>query len=175
MTFSICPGCGLQALPGGIPPNGALNASPECWAMHAELVGFELGNALLVGRYHQLTVDAYGAQHAGPPGGRRSYVAYSLAGLYLALERGWTGIQVRSFHAKMGRPDTTWPELRRPLSTGVLTVADVVAAGARLASADGHAETVERWARSVWDAWADQHEAVRALTHRLLERAQMGG
>ncbi len=40
--------------------------------------------------------------------------------------------------------------------TGALTVGDVVAAGARIGSLDGHAVLVELWARSVWDAWGGQ-------------------
>ncbi len=85
-----------------------------------------------------MTVDAYGAQHAGEPTGR-IYVAYSLVGLYLALERGWSGIQARDFHGRMGRPAHDWPAFVRPPTTGDVTVADVVAAGARAGSPDGHA------------------------------------
>lgn len=167
MMVSICPGCGLRATPGGIALDRALNASPECWALRAEVAGFELSDPLLVSRFHQLTVDAYGAQHAGGPTGG-IYVAYSLVGLYLALERGWSGTMVRGFHGRMGRPDATWPALPRPPSTGDLTVADVVAAGVRAGSRDGHALLVERWGRSVWEAWAPQQAAVASLTERPL-------
>jgi hypothetical protein len=172
MTPSICPGCGLRATPGGIPLDRALNASPECWALRAEVAGFELSDPSLIGRVHQLTVDAYGAQHAGGPTSR-IYVAYSLVGLYLALEQGWSGIQIRDFHGRMGRPDATWPAFPRPPSTGDLTVADVVAAGVHVGSLDGHALLVDRWARSVWEAWASQHEAVASLTERL-RRERLG-
>jgi hypothetical protein len=167
MASSVCPGCGLEAEPGGIPLDRPLNASPECWALRAEAAGFELGDLSLVGRFHQLAVDAYGAQHAGGPTSR-IYVAYSLVGLLLALERGWTGTMVRDFHGRMGRPDASWPAFGRAPSAGEVTIADVVAAGARAGSADGHASLVERWARSVWAAWQEQHAEVAALTERLL-------
>ena len=85
-----------------------MNVSPECWAVHAELLGFELGDPVLVGRFHQLTVDAYGAQHAGPPTGQLR-VAYSLVGLLLAFERSWSGTELREFHRRLGRPDASWP------------------------------------------------------------------
>jgi hypothetical protein len=52
--------------------------------------------------------------------------------------------------------------------TGDVTVADVVAAGARVGSPDGHALLVDRWARSVWRAWAPQHAATASLTDQLL-------
>lgn len=169
MVLSACPGCGLLAEPGGIPLDRPLNASPECWSLHAELVGFELADPALIGSCHQLTVDAYGAQHAGPPTGA-IYVAYSLVGLHLALERGWAGVQVRALHQRMGRPEPSWPPFPRPGSTGSITVADVVAAGARAGSRAGHEELVERWARSVWEAWAAEHGAVAALTDRITAR-----
>lgn len=163
---SVCPGCGLVADPGGIPLDRPLNASPECWALHAELAGFELRDPSLVGRFHQMTVDAYGAQHAGGPTSPIR-VAYSLVGLHLAFERGWTGVKVRDFHARMGRPEASWPTFERPTTTGDLTVADVVAAGARAGSHDGHAAAVERWARAVWVAWRPQHADVATLARRL--------
>lgn len=173
MALSVCPGCGLTAEVGGIPLDRPMNASPECWATNAELVGFELAHPTLVGRCHQLTVDAYGAQHAGEPTGRIR-VAYSLVGLHLALDRGWSGDRVRAFHQGMGRPDVWWPPFSRPVAggepLGTVTVADVVRAGAAAESVDGHADAIERWAADVWRAWAPQHGDVTALTDRLFVR-----
>lgn len=150
-----------------------MNASPECWAVNAEQVGFELAHPVLVGRCHQQSVDAYGAQHAGEPTGRIR-VAYSLVGLHLALDRGWSGERVRAFHQRMGRPDGSWPAFERPATDGgplgSLTVDDVARAGARAGSVDGHARAVDRWARQVWAAWEEEHDAVAALTDRLASR-----
>ncbi len=144
-----------------------MNASAACWGLYAELVGFELGEPALVGRLHQLTVDAYGAQHGGPdPASLR--VAYSLVGLCLAIERGWSGAQVRGLHQRMGRRKAWWPLLPQPSSRGLLTVADVVAAGARRASVEGHARLVPEWATSVWETWRPQHAAIAAFTDRLV-------
>ncbi|MHB8959789.1 MAG: DUF5946 family protein [Candidatus Limnocylindrales bacterium] len=67
-----CPGCGLRPPAwwrGAVEPDRPLRASAACWGLHAELVGFELQHLVALGRLHQLTVDAYGAQHAGPPHG----------------------------------------------------------------------------------------------------------
>jgi hypothetical protein len=167
MAPAICPGCGLSAAPGGIPLDRPLNASPECWSLHAEVIGFELLHPTLAGRCHQLTVDAYGAQHAGPPTGY-VYVSYSLVGLYLALERGWSGTDIRALHQRMGHPDPSWPLFQRPLLTAGVTIADVAEAGARVGSVEGHAASVERWAKSVWSSWADQRAVVIGLTTRLV-------
>lgn len=166
MTISTCPGCGLVSSEAGIPLDRPLNASSACWGIHAEVVGFELGHPGLVARCHQLTVDAYGAQHAGPQTAR-IYLAYSLVGLHLALDRGWSGGRVRDFHQRIGRPADWWPDFGRSARQGGLTVAEVVEAGARAGSAEGHASLVERWAAEVWAGWADHQRSVELLTARL--------
>jgi hypothetical protein len=144
-----------------------MNASPECWRLYGEVEGFEMAHPSLVGRFHQLAVDAYGAQHAG---GDTAYirVAYSLVGLYLAIDRGMTRIQIREVHREMGRPDPSWPPFPRPDATGVVTIVDVADAGFRAASVDGHADAVQRWAGDVWAAWGERREAVAGLAARLL-------
>lgn len=165
MPESVCPGCGLRSSEPGIELDRALNASAACWGLHAELVGFELQHVARLGRLHQQTVDAYGAAHAGAPTGAR-YVAYSLVGLCLALERGYAGDEVRSIHARMGRPDPTWPSFPPPPRHASLTVADVVEAGARAGSPDGHEALVREWSASVWATWSERHPDIRALTDR---------
>jgi hypothetical protein len=64
--------------------------------VHGEIIGFELTHVVPLGALHQLTVDAYGAQHPAStprsPGVPTIRVAYSVVGLYLALEHGWNGL-----------------------------------------------------------------------------------
>lgn len=139
--------------------------------MYGEVQGFELAHRELVRDYHQLAVDAYAAQHAPrevsghtPP----ISVAYALVGLHLALDRELSGMEVRAAHQRMGKPDASWPRLPAPRSTGVVTVFEVAAAGAMVASPAGHAKAVRAWAAAVWQAWASQHAAVAALADRLL-------
>ena len=166
MAAVACPGCGLTAPPSGWTLDRPLNASPECWQVHGEVVGFEVEHLAALGRFHQLTVDAYGAQHAGGPT-KPIYVAYSVVGLHLALERGLTGVQVRTAHQRMGRPAPSWPAFPRPAQTGRLTVADLAGSGARRRSVEGHAELVTRWAGEVWQAWSASHADAAALAAQL--------
>jgi len=63
-------------------------------------------------------------------------------------------------HARMGPVQRGWPELRPPSQPAGVTVADVVAAGARADSVDGHAEAVERWAQAVWRIREPQHPEI---------------
>lgn len=166
-AMSTCPGCGLELPSIGLPLDRRSNASHECIQVNAEVAGFEMDNLVQLGRLHQLTVDAYGAQHAGGQGsGIR--VAYSLVGLQLALERGFTGVQVRHLHQRMGKPGPDWPRFDIPPDPGPLTVENVAIAGHRAGSVAGHAEAVERWARSVWAGWAVRHDDVTELTDRVI-------
>jgi hypothetical protein len=168
---TTCPGCGLRLPASGLPWDPRRNASPECWQVYGEVQGFALNHLELARDLHQLTVDAYAAQHGprevggdGPP----ISVAYALVGLHLALDRGVPGVEVRAAHQRMGRPDASWPRLQAPSSTGRLTVLDVATAGVMVGSVAGHAAAVRAWAAAVWRAWAARHVAVAALTDRLL-------
>jgi Family of unknown function (DUF5946) len=137
--------------------------------LHGEVEGFELAHPQLVARFHQLTVDAYGAQHSGGDG-RGIRIAYSLVGLHLALDRGWSGVAVRTAHQGMGRPQASWPAFTSPAGVGELTVLDVAEAGARAGSVAGHAEAVQRWAAAVWAAWSPRRAEVAALTDRVVRQ-----
>jgi hypothetical protein len=150
---STCPGCRVEMPDCGQPWELRLHASPECWLVYRDLVGFEMSHLAALGRLHQLCVDAYGAQHPGDGSGIR--VPYSLVGLHLALDRGAPGLTVRAVHQRMGRPDDSWPRFVPPSDRGRITALDVVGVGSRVDSVDGHTEGVHAWARSVWKAWRD--------------------
>jgi hypothetical protein len=165
-VLATCPGCRVELPSSGLPAEARHNASAECWMLYGEVTGFELEHVAALGRFHQLMVDAYGAQHAGEDG-RAIRVPYSLVGLHLALERGRSGIEVREAHRRMGRPTASWPDFRRPADRGAVTVLQVAEAGVRVGSVAGHADLVRRWAEGVWQAWSAEHEATAALCARL--------
>jgi Family of unknown function (DUF5946) len=101
---TTCPGCGLQLPASGVPWDRRRNASPECWQLYGEVQGFALRHLELVRDFQQLTVDAYAAQHGPRDGGGDVppiSVAYALVGLHLALDRGASGIEVRTAHQRM--------------------------------------------------------------------------
>lgn len=143
-----------------------MNASPACLALYDEVVGFAYQHGQLM-RLHQLTVDAYGAQHGGggtPP----IRLAYSLVGLHLALDHGLAGEEVRAAHMRMGKPDPTWPRFIPPHNIGLVTVLMVADRGARSDSPAGHAAAVDTWAKQTWLAWSHQRADAAELTRRLL-------
>src|SRR5579871_5906625 len=100
-TYRDCPGCGVHLPLVEAEPDPRYNASPECWQIHGELTAYTLtrGNIEFI---HQHLVDAYGAQHlvANP---RPIGPAFTLIGLYLFCERGYSGRQVQHMHMLLAR------------------------------------------------------------------------
>ena len=155
-----CKGCGALVPKIDAPTHPYIGASPGCWAIYGEMLakGYaeEHGNASV----RHLTVDAYAAQHPGVPE-RRSIqsVAVHLITLYLVLERGHDPERATEVRRKalalIRRQEFVW--LDPPALLGAITVLDVWAAK----DPAERTEIVERWVRSVWEAWAPHHETVR--------------
>jgi hypothetical protein len=122
------------------------------------------------GFIHQHVVDAWGAQHAtekSPP----ISVAFALIGLYLHLEKGFTGREVQNAHMRLAQPHgrgpgrKEWPRFRLPKERGRVTAIDAMAA-----PQTERRETVKRWCQSVWEAWKESHAAIAECVRRDLLR-----
>src|SRR2546430_2414731 len=101
LDWITCPGCGLRLPPGYYPADPGYNASGECLQVQGELSAYTLshgGRAFL----HQHVVDAYAAQHSSGSA-PRIRLAFSLIGLYLTFEKGFTGREVQQAHMALGR------------------------------------------------------------------------
>jgi len=118
---------------------------------------------------HQHVVDPWAAQHANEQSKPIS-VAFALIGLYLHLERGFTGREVQRLHMRLGQPRgrgpcrKEWPRLPLPLERGKVRVSDVVALPER-----ERAAAIDGWCSSVWKAWEESHKQVRNWAARDLE------
>ena len=150
-----CPGCGvvLPAFDG--PAHAYIGASPACWARFGELLAREFQEPEWF-RPHQITVDAYAAQHPGEPG-RRSIqsVALHLITLGMVLERDLDPADAPALHRRMAhRPEFTW--LEPPSMEGRLNVIDAL----RARSPDEHERRVRAWGADVWEAWSPHHDRV---------------
>ncbi len=112
---------------------------------------------------HQHLVDAYGAQHV-----RQSKstigAAFALAGLYLVVERGFSGRQVQKMHMLMAKKSKEWPRFIPPDDVGPLTVADVLA----VEPGPRRDEKLMHWCASVWGTWSSEHGRVREMVGRFL-------
>ena len=163
---SDCPGCGVDLPPAdGATP--AVDASVACMRVHDELMGFQTEHPVML-RYQQMTADAYTAQHAG---GQTPLLrtGSALAGLWLSIEHGFSGEDVRSIHRRMGRPTAAWPMFEAPAPPQRwLTVIDVAEAGVRVRSERGHAKAVAAWAESVWETWLRVRPGTDDAVERML-------
>lgn len=112
---------------------------------------------------HQHLVDAYGAQHVRQS---KSTVGatFSLAGLYLALEKGFTGRQVQKMHMVMASKSKEWPRFVPPANVGTMTVADVV----KVDPGPQRDKELMRWCESVWKAWSSEQPRVRQVMERFV-------
>ena len=72
-------------------------------------------------------VDAYAAQHTDEHS-KPITIAFALAGLYLHLERGYTGKGVKKAHMRLARKKQPWPHFTPPTDRGAITAASVLRA-----------------------------------------------
>ena len=99
---------------------------------------------------HQHIVDAYAAQH--PDRSMKPIrIAFSLVGLYLAVEKGLTGKEVQNIHMDMGKEKREWPTFEVPEYLSDISVADVLHAE----PGDERDGMIRAWAASVWNAWSE--------------------
>jgi hypothetical protein len=160
----VCQGCGAM-----VPDveetrrRSHANSAPGCWLLYTEVLAHEYGDF----RYtpaHELTVDAYAVQHPGVPEPRFTQsIAIHLVGLCLSLERGRGPAELPRLRQRLALPKRVFPWLAPPASLGALTVVDVHATD----SPEAHRATVDRWARSAWEAWSPHHLQVHAWADEL--------
>lgn len=116
---------------------------------------------------HQHVVDAWAAQHADE-NSRPIGIAFALLGLYLHLEKGFSGREVQRAHMQLAQPQgrgpgrMNWPRFSLPVDRRSVTVCDVMAAPEQ-----ERPHMIDEWCRSVWSAWHASHAAVATLATEL--------
>ena len=84
---------------------------------------------------------------------------FALVGLYLHVEKGFSGSQVQQAHMVLGRQKRQWPAVVLPVQRGERTPADVMRASA---GAERDA-AIDRWCESVWAAYRENRETIVRL------------
>lgn len=107
---------------------------------------------------HQYVVDAWAAQHADA-NTKPIALTFALVGLYLHLERGFTGRQVQRTHMALARHGRAWPSLPLPPERGAVTAIGVMTADA----GPDRDRAIDTWCASVWDAFHEAHAEVAEL------------
>jgi hypothetical protein len=106
----------------------------------------------------QHVVDAFAVQTANDAG-KPIGVVFGLVGLYLRVEKQFSGRQVQKAHMELGRRKREWPRVYLPQARGSMTVSDVLAAPAG-AERD---IAIDDWCRSVWTAFGANRQTIIAL------------
>jgi len=110
------------------------------------------------GFIHQHVVDAWAAQHADehtkPIG-----LAFALIGLYLRIERGFSGRQVQKVHMKLAQCKRNWPSFALPRDRGSITPIHVMSAQ----PGPERDQAIDAWCASVWSAFSESHRSVAEL------------
>lgn len=149
--------CGATGYPFlAVKPASDSAMNPEIEAYHA-LSAYTLtrGDAAFI---HQHVVDAYAVQHATVQS-KAIGVAFALVGLYLHLERHYTGREVQRAHMALARDRRQWPAFALPSDRGGMTAIDVmtVPEGAERDAA------IHAWCASIWNACSGCREQVIGL------------
>ncbi len=95
---------------------------------------------------HQLIVDAYTAQTATIDSKQISIV-FALVGLYLFVERKFTGREIQKAHQQLSRFKKDFPPIILPFERGNITISDV------LKTKSNKDEMIMKWSASVWSAY----------------------
>lgn len=112
---------------------------------------------------HQLVVDAHTAQKAGEET-KPIAIVFALIGLYLHLEKGYTGRQVQRAHMQLAKWPNTWVKPPLPAERGAIRISHV------LATEPGPARDaiIERWCGSVWESWLESRPQIVEIAAKYL-------
>jgi hypothetical protein len=152
-----CCGCGAEFPEMEGPTHPYILSSPGCWQAYCEVLAREYQDR----NYwplHRLTVDTYAVQHPGVDNPQaRNSVGIHLSRLCLMFDASWTIERVNGAMQGITARKMEYEWLAPPIHRGNLTVQHVLAAR----SATDHLASVEAWARSVWEVWAEYHVIAR--------------
>lgn len=143
----VCSSCGVE----------------NCGALHNEMSAYTLthGGAEFI---HQHLVDAWAVQHATPTKSNIA-LAFGLIGLYLAVEKRFTGRQVQLAHMQLGKTKRIWPWFDPPIELARSSIADV----ARAEPGPARDQAIRDWAAGVWTSWSHAHDWTKRTCAELLD------
>ncbi|MBI3888706.1 hypothetical protein HY311_02850 [Candidatus Nomurabacteria bacterium] len=112
---------------------------------------------------HQYIVDAFCAQNANE-NTKPVAITFALVGLYLHLEKNYTGREVQLAHIKLAEKRKEWIKFDIPKDTGGIIVFDVLKAK----EGDDRDNMINKWSVSVWQAYKGSHSKVANCVRTVL-------
>jgi hypothetical protein len=126
--------------------------------LYNELAFYTLDHPDKIYFIHQHVVDAYTAQHADNKT-KPIAITFALAGLYLYVERNYTGKQAQYAHIRMAKNKKLWPAISLPKKRGEITISEVLDASPGIK----RDFMIRSWCNSVWQAFEESHETIASL------------
>ena len=129
---------------------------PELEAYH-ELSAYSLmrGDATFM---HQHVVDAFAVQYSDEQT-KPIKLTFGLLGLYLKIDKQFSGRQVQRVHMQLGREKHVWPEFEIPTDRGSMSPSDVLAAP----PGPERDKAIDEWCLSVWRPWQMNRRTIASL------------
>jgi hypothetical protein len=118
--------------------------------VYAYTMGHSGGSFIL-----QHVVDAFAAQTAGVDA-KPIGVTFALIGLYLHVEKKFSGRHVQRVHMQLGRRKRQWRAIPLPRDRGNMTAADVLATPA----GPDRDLAIDAWCRDVWAAFHESRQTI---------------
>ncbi|HTM18386.1 MAG TPA: DUF5946 family protein [Terracidiphilus sp.] len=112
---------------------------------------------------HQHAVDAYSAQNADEST-KAIAVVFALIGLYLLVEKGYTGRQVQVAHMRLARSSKGWSTLPIPVERGEIRIEHVLEAE----PGPVRDALIDQWCISVWRGWRESRPIIQAIAREHL-------
>lgn len=106
----------------------------------------------------QHVVDAFGVQTADK-NTKPIRVIFGLVGLYLHVEKQFSGRQVQEVHRKLGENKRVWPTIVFPEDRASLTAVEVLAAP----EGEERDKAIEEWCQAVWSTFRTNRRTIIAL------------
>jgi hypothetical protein len=113
---------------------------------------------------HQNIVDAFAAQHADEDS-KPICLVFALVGLYLHVEKNFTGRQVQLAHMQLARRRKQWVPPALPQERGSVGIADVLA----VAPGPERDAMIRCWCESAWGAWSHSRQQIVELVKSELD------
>ena len=135
-----------------------MNADKSALEMFHLLSYYTLSHPDNVFFIHQYAVDAFAAQYADV-NTKPITITFALIGLYLHLEKNFTGKEVQLAHMKLAKHQKNWPKFKLPVHRGDLTIFDVI----DVSEGPKRDEIIILWCASVWESYHHCHQKVADL------------
>ena len=107
---------------------------------------------------HQHVVDAFAVQYSDELT-KPIRLTFGLVGLYLKIEKQFSGRRVQLAHMQMARKKHVWPAFEIPTDRGSMSPSDVIAAP----PGPERDKAIDAWCRSVWAPWKSNRGTIANL------------